>query len=101
MLSLHLDLRFWLHDLHRLTQTIRWADHGSNMAFSFSLCRSKMRSYEYSRSTHSQGIYMKHLLKHMATPDLSICSMLEEVAESVSKEEHPSLTMRMKPEYRY
>ena len=62
--------------------------------------RSKMRSYEYSTSRMSQGVYLKHLLRHLGDTALSVTEMFARVAESVDREEELSLSMRMKPEFR-
>jgi len=58
-----------------------------------------MRSYEYSDVSVSQGLYMKHLVRHIDTTE-SVSSLFESLTDSFIAEESPSITSKMKPEYK-
>ena len=83
--------------------------------------RDGMRSYEYSDvsvaqvcllfsktpppiilhsgSNFLQGLYMKHLVRHIDTME-SVSSLFESLTDSFVAEENPSITSKMKPEYK-
>lgn len=61
--------------------------------------RSENRSYEYTTRDMSQGLYLKHLLRHIGD-EAGMATVLERVAHSFVGEEDQSITERMTPEFR-
>ncbi len=62
--------------------------------------RSDDRSYEYTSGHTSQGLYVKHLLRHIGDNDC-FDSVLNKVGESFVKEEDHSIVKRMLPVFRF
>lgn len=59
-----------------------------------------MRSFEYANQAVCQGVYMKHLLKYIRS-DQSIGTVFENVTDSFTREEDPSIAAsRMTPEFK-
>ena len=46
-----------------------------------------------------QGLYMKHLVRHIDTSE-SVSALFEGLTDTFVAEENPSVTRRMKPEYK-
>ncbi len=61
--------------------------------------RDGMSSYEYSDVSVAQGLYMRHLLRHIDTDD-SVSTLFERLTDTFAREEDPSITSKMKPEFK-
>ncbi len=63
--------------------------------------RVEKRNFEYTTRTSSQGLYARHILRHLSSSsssDVSVASLFERVRESFSREADACLGEQMAPE---
>ncbi len=68
---------------------------------SFTNCfgtRAESSSYEFTTRNSSEGLYMRHLLRHLDAPGASVTAVLERAKESFTRDVDQSIASRMAPE---